>query len=163
MKTAPVKWTEAMDKELLEVVKKYGTNDWGAGTPPTGLVLLAGPTHSPAYTTVANAMSTSVSRNQVRERHGVLLPSAKKGAWTPEEDAKLVAAMGDADPLRVSWPRIARSAPGRNAKQCRDRCVWGSPIPALALNFREIGRVLTDKRRWTVGEHVGISGRSIRI
>jgi len=32
-KTAPLKWTEAMDKELLEVVKKYGTNDWGAGTP----------------------------------------------------------------------------------------------------------------------------------
>jgi hypothetical protein len=43
-KTAPLEWTEAMDNELLEAVKKYGTNDWGAGTPPTDLVLMAGPT-----------------------------------------------------------------------------------------------------------------------
>jgi hypothetical protein len=40
-KTAPLEWTEAMDKELLEVVQKYGSNDWGAGTPVT----LGVPTH----------------------------------------------------------------------------------------------------------------------
>jgi Myb-like DNA-binding domain len=109
-----------MDKELLEATKKYGTNDWGAGTPShrTGLV----GTHSLTYT-VENAMSISVSRNQVRERYGVLLPSTKKGPWTPEEDAKLVAALGDADPLKVPWLRIAKGVSGRNGKQCRDRCV----------------------------------------
>ena len=32
-KTVRLEWTEAMDKELLEVVQMYGSNDWGAGTP----------------------------------------------------------------------------------------------------------------------------------
>ena len=113
-----------MDKELVEGVKKYGTNDWGAGTPPIGTVLIAGAAHSPVHPpTVANAMSICVSRNQVRERYDVLSPSAKKGSWTAEDDAKLVAAIGDADPMTVPWPQVAKGVPGRNAKQCRDRCV----------------------------------------
>ena len=110
------------------------------------LVSMTGPTHSPAYAIVANAMSTSLSRNQVRERYGVVLPSTKKGPWAPEEDAKLVAAVGDADPLKVPWPHIAKGVPGRNAKQCRDRCVSGSPIPVFrpGLIFQAIGCVLTN-------------------
>lgn len=32
-----------MDKELVESIKKYGTNDWGAGTPFIGTLLT--PTH----------------------------------------------------------------------------------------------------------------------
>lgn len=70
-------------------------------------------------------MSISVSRNQVRERYAVLLPSAKKGPWTASEDERLVAVLGDADPLKVPWPQVAKGVPGRNGKQCRDRCVSG--------------------------------------
>ena len=81
------------------------------------------PTPTRLIQTVANAMSISVSRNQVRERYGVLLPSAKKGLWTAEEDGRLLAALGDADPLKIPWARIAKSVSGRNGKQCRDRCV----------------------------------------
>jgi len=137
-----------MDKELLEVAQKYGSNDWGAGTPvPTyhhhhhhGLTLL----FYCLDKTVANAMSISVSRNQVRERYGVLLPSAKKGPWTAEEDAILAAAMGDANPLKVPWPQVAKGVPGRSGKQCRDRCVRRvggvgldshSPSPPLQFCF----------------------------
>jgi hypothetical protein len=32
--TAPLKWTEATDNELLEAVKKYNMNYWGAGARP---------------------------------------------------------------------------------------------------------------------------------
>ena len=75
-------------------------------------------------------MSISVSRNQVRERYGVLLPSAKKGLWTAEEDGRLLAALGDADALKIPWARVAKSVPGRNGKQCRDRCVkLVAPLP----------------------------------
>ena len=80
-------------------------------------------------------MSISVSRNQVRERYGVLLPSAKKGLWTAEEDARLMAALGDADPQKVPWLQVAKSVPGRNGKQCRDRCVKRPPPPFFWFLF----------------------------
>ena len=76
-------------------------------------------------------MSISVSRNQVRERYGVLSPSAKKGLWAAEEDGRLLAALGDADALKIPWARVAKSVPGRNGKQCRDRCVKTGGRPPL--------------------------------
>jgi hypothetical protein len=48
-------------------------------------------------------------------------PEAKKGPWIDEEDEILragVARFGNED---VKWGNIAKSIPGRNAKQCRER------------------------------------------
>lgn len=45
----------------------------------------------------------------------------KKGAWTPEEDEKLIELVSRFGPK--SWSQIARDVPGRSGKSCRLRCV----------------------------------------
>jgi hypothetical protein len=47
-------------------------------------------------------------RKQVRER--VLLPSAKKGLCTPEEDAKLAVTLGDVNPAGMAADYKGRTA-----------------------------------------------------
>jgi hypothetical protein len=45
--------------------------------------------------------------------------SCKKQAWTPAEDAQLLALVTEHGP--TSWSEIAKSLPGRIGKQCRER------------------------------------------
>ena len=68
------------------------------------------------------ARTTRRSNVQLRLRWiYVLDPDLKKGQWSSKEDAALKAArakLGD-----VKWTEIATLVPGRNDKQCRERCL----------------------------------------
>jgi len=49
-------------------------------------------------------------------------PSLKKGVFSRSEDLRLYAyAFFDHTP---NWPAIAKTIPGRTAKQCRERCAY---------------------------------------
>ncbi|CBJ27824.1 conserved unknown protein [Ectocarpus siliculosus] len=59
----------------------------------------------------------------------VLHPQTIKGAWTPEEDQKMVELVGLFGPKR--WSAISQRFPGRIGKQCRER--WNNHLdPALS-------------------------------
>ena len=52
----------------------------------------------------------------------VLRPGLIKGAWSPDEDAKLKTLVMTPSVLKTwGWGRIADKIPGRTAKQCRER------------------------------------------
>jgi hypothetical protein len=62
-----------------------------------------------------------------------------KGNWTPEEDAKLIAAV---EMLDKDWAAVAPLVPGRNSIQCRAR--W--------LNSLDPATTASRKGKWTVEE-----------
>ncbi|NXB53356.1 SNPC4 protein, partial [Leucopsar rothschildi] len=94
-------WTKEEDQMLLELVQEMRVGS-----------------HIP-YKKIAYYMEGRDSAQLIYRWTKSVDPSLKKGAWTPEEDAMLMAAVkkyGEKD-----WYKIRREVPGRSDAQCRDR------------------------------------------
>ncbi|NXT75375.1 SNPC4 protein, partial [Zapornia atra] len=94
-------WTKAEDQMLLELVQEMRLGS-----------------HIP-YKKIAYYMEGRDSAQLIYRWTKSVDPSLKKGPWTPEEDALLLAAVkkyGERD-----WYKIRLEVPGRSDAQCRDR------------------------------------------
>jgi hypothetical protein len=86
---------------------------------------------------VALALENTRSPSQCFNRWTATIDAnIKRGAWTPEEDASLRAA------VRVfgqKWSRVKDLVPGRTAPQCRERFVraLGGDHPGLQVELEE--------------------------
>ncbi|NXG06227.1 SNPC4 protein, partial [Sakesphorus luctuosus] len=94
-------WTKDEDEMLLELVQEMRVGS-----------------HIP-YKKIAYYMEGRDSAQLIYRWTKSVDPSLKKGPWTPEEDAMLLAAVkkyGERD-----WYKIRTEVPGRSDAQCRDR------------------------------------------
>ncbi|NWZ51642.1 SNPC4 protein, partial [Haliaeetus albicilla] len=94
-------WTKAEDQMLLDLVQEMRVGS-----------------HIP-YKKIAYYMEGRDSAQLIYRWTKSVDPSLKKGPWTPEEDAMLLAAVkkyGERD-----WYKIRTEVPGRSDAQCRDR------------------------------------------
>ncbi|NWW06599.1 SNPC4 protein, partial [Oreocharis arfaki] len=94
-------WTKDEDQMLLELVQEMRVGS-----------------HIP-YKKIAYYMEGRDSAQLIYRWMKSVDPSLKKGPWTPEEDAMLMAAVkkyGEKD-----WYKIRTEVPGRSDAQCRDR------------------------------------------
>ncbi|XP_027742957.1 snRNA-activating protein complex subunit 4 isoform X2 [Empidonax traillii] len=94
-------WTKAEDQMLLELVQEMRVGS-----------------HIP-FKKIAYYMEGRDSAQLIYRWTKSVDPSLKKGPWTPEEDAMLLAAVkkyGEKD-----WYKIRTEVPGRSDAQCRDR------------------------------------------
>ncbi|NXN19278.1 SNPC4 protein, partial [Indicator maculatus] len=94
-------WTRSEDQMLLELVQEMRVGR-----------------HIP-YKKIAYYMEGRDSAQLIYRWTKSVNPSLKKGPWTPEEDAMLLAAVkkyGERD-----WYKIRTEVPGRSDAQCRDR------------------------------------------
>ncbi|NXF80059.1 SNPC4 protein, partial [Sclerurus mexicanus] len=94
-------WTKDEDQMLLELVQEMRVGS-----------------HIP-YKKIAYYMEGRDSAQLIYRWTKSVDPSLKKGPWTPEEDAMLLAAVkkyGERD-----WYKIRTEVPGRSDAQCRDR------------------------------------------
>ncbi|NXY87085.1 SNPC4 protein, partial [Alcedo cyanopectus] len=94
-------WTRKEDQMLLELVQEMRVGS-----------------HIP-YKKIAYYMEGRDSAQLIYRWTKSVDPSLKKGSWTPEEDAMLLAAVrkyGECD-----WYKIRTEVPGRSDAQCRDR------------------------------------------
>ncbi|XP_074746989.1 snRNA-activating protein complex subunit 4 isoform X1 [Strix uralensis] len=94
-------WTKDEDQMLLELVEEMRVGS-----------------HIP-YKKIAYYMEGRDSAQLIYRWTKSVDPSLKKGPWTPEEDAMLLAAVkkyGERD-----WYKIRTEVPGRSDAQCRDR------------------------------------------
>ncbi|NXX46728.1 SNPC4 protein, partial [Tricholaema leucomelas] len=112
-------WTRSEDQMLLELVQEMRVGS-----------------HIP-YKKIAYYMEGRDSAQLIYRWTKSVDPSLKKGPWTAEEDAMLLAAVkkyGERD-----WYKIRTEVPGRSDSQCRDRY-----LKALHYDVK--------KGRWTVEE-----------
>ncbi|KAH7916774.1 hypothetical protein BJ138DRAFT_1052189 [Hygrophoropsis aurantiaca] len=100
-------WTPESDERLLAAIKYRGTDNWPL---------------------VAQYVSEDATPQQCACRwQRTLDPALRRGAWSPEEDARLRLAV---EAFGTSWLDVASVIPGRNNDQCRDR--WLDKLnPAL--------------------------------
>ncbi|XP_037735389.1 snRNA-activating protein complex subunit 4 isoform X1 [Chelonia mydas] len=94
-------WTKEEDQMLLQLVQEMRVGS-----------------HIP-YKKIAYYMEGRDSMQLIYRWTKSVDPSLRKGFWTPEEDAKLLAAVakyGERD-----WYKIRTEVPGRSDAQCRDR------------------------------------------
>mmetsp|Transcript_5674 Transcript_5674/g.6506 ORF Transcript_5674/g.6506 Transcript_5674/m.6506 type:complete len:299 (-) Transcript_5674:249-1145(-) len=92
-------WTKEEDALLVKAVKKYKVTNWKAIA-----AMVPGRTHIQCLQRWRKSLD----------------PNVKKGRWTADEDALLVAVIEEHPHLR-NWGRAAQAVPGRTAKQCRER------------------------------------------
>ncbi|KAG2013939.1 nucleolar protein, variant 2 [Coprinopsis cinerea AmutBmut pab1-1] len=123
-------WDAKSDRALLESVDIYGINNWMS---------------------VAQHVSPHATHTQCQGRYYKSLdPSIKRGAWTPEEDArltKLVASLGSA------WVKVAEFMPGRTNDQCHERWTEG-------MNSSSSKNVWTEEEDRRLKELVASMGNS---
>ncbi|XP_074412787.1 snRNA-activating protein complex subunit 4 isoform X1 [Zonotrichia albicollis] len=96
-------WTKEEDQMLLELVQEMRVGS-----------------HIP-YKKIAYYMEGRDSAQLIYRWTKRVDPSLKKGPWTPEEDAMLMAAVKKYK--EKDWYKIRREVPGRSDAQCRDRYV----------------------------------------
>ncbi|CAN8197940.1 unnamed protein product [Coccothraustes coccothraustes] len=94
-------WTKDEDQMLLELVQEMRVGS-----------------HIP-YKKIAYYMEGRDSAQLIYRWTKSVDPSLKKGPWTPEEDAMLMAAVKKY--RGKDWYKIRREVPGRSDAQCRDR------------------------------------------
>ncbi|NWZ99008.1 SNPC4 protein, partial [Nesospiza acunhae] len=94
-------WTKDEDQMLLELVQEMRVGS-----------------HIP-YKKIAYYMEGRDSAQLIYRWTKSVDPSLKKGPWTPEEDAMLMAAVKKYK--EKDWYKIRREVPGRSDAQCRDR------------------------------------------
>ncbi|XP_050836974.1 snRNA-activating protein complex subunit 4 isoform X2 [Serinus canaria] len=94
-------WTKDEDQMLLELVQEMRVGS-----------------HIP-YKKIAYYMEGRDSAQLIYRWTKSVDPSLKKGPWTPEEDAMLMAAVKKH--RGKDWYKIRREVPGRSDAQCRDR------------------------------------------
>ncbi|KIK95648.1 hypothetical protein PAXRUDRAFT_368727 [Paxillus rubicundulus Ve08.2h10] len=106
-------WTAESDDRLLQAIHVYGQDNWHL---------------------VARYVSEDVTPSQCSNRfQRTIDPSLKRVNWTPEEDARLRAAVVA---YGSSWIEIAAVLPGRHNDQCRDR--WTEQVNPVV-----------NKNKWT--------------
>lgn len=104
----PKCWSAEDDKVLERLVEGYSGNvDWGD---------------------VARGMNNGRTGAQCNARwQKVLRPQTIKGAWTPEEDQRMLELVRIMGPKR--WSAISQRFPGRIGKQCRER--WNNHLDPM--------------------------------
>ena len=91
-------WTAEEDTRLVKLVKLLGVGNWAA---------------------IANEMSGGRKSKQCRERwNNQLDPDVKKGLWTPEEDAIIIARQKT---VGNRWARVAEHLVGRTDMAVKNR------------------------------------------
>lgn len=101
------RWTKEEDDKLKNVVTLESTADWKK---------------------IANYFEDRSDHQCLHRWQKVLNPELVKGAWTKEEDDKVVELVRRYGPKR--WSTIAQQLPGRIGKQCRER--WHNHLnPAI--------------------------------
>lgn len=93
-----VKWTHEEDEKLKALVQKLGTTDW-------------------KY--IGSYMPTHTEHQCQHRWFKVLDPELIKGAWTKEEDEKVIELVNRYG--NKQWAIVARHLKGRLGKQCRER------------------------------------------
>ena len=89
-------WTPEEDERLLQAVGVHGTENWPE---------------------IAKEIPGRTARRCRGHWNECLDPNLKKGPWTPEEDERLLQAVGVHG--TENWPEIANKIPGRTPRQCR--------------------------------------------
>ncbi|KAF5370147.1 hypothetical protein D9758_001280 [Tetrapyrgos nigripes] len=118
-------WSAVADRRLLEAVEIYGLENWGC---------------------VALYVSEHATPGQCQMRYTRTLdPALKKGAWSPEEDARLRSAVSI---LGTSWQDVAAFVPGRNNDQCRERYTDCLSHEEKVWTPEEDTELLTSVARW---------------
>ncbi|KAJ7228892.1 hypothetical protein GGX14DRAFT_415648 [Mycena pura] len=114
-------WNADSDQKLIDAVNQYGT----------------------AWSLVAKYVSPDVTPAQCSSRYQRSFdPTLRHGAWSVEEDKRLVAAVAG---YGKSWAEVATVVPGRTNEQCRDR--WTNTLdPAKASNKKDDWTEELDKR-----------------
>ena len=97
-------WTKEEDDRLVCAVESQGSKNWKAISKLVG--------------------TRNFTQCNQRWRKS-LRPDLVKGKWTSEEDDALKAAINAHGP--TCWRAVARSVPGRNTKQCKER--WCKCVP----------------------------------
>ncbi|KAJ6599306.1 MYB4R1 [Mycena vulgaris] len=142
-------WTAEADQKVLDAVRQYGM----------------------AWSLVAKYVAPDVTAGQCSSRFlRTLDPSLRRGAWSSEEDKRLIAAVAG---YGKAWAEVASVVPGRTNEQCRDR--WtGSLDPAKIANKKDewaeeedkalIEAVNTMGNRWkAIGIQMGRSANNCRL
>ena len=110
-------WFQAEDDRLVELVKALGVTSWIA---------------------IAGEIGGGRNSKQCRERwHNHLDPDVKKGPWTAEEDATILAEVRRSG---FKWNDIARILPGRSTNAVRNRFLR---FPAETRRAADSGELLT--------------------
>ncbi|KAK3281909.1 hypothetical protein CYMTET_10324 [Cymbomonas tetramitiformis] len=116
-------WTDDEDATLVRLVEKFGTRRW-------------------SY--IASLLIGRIGK-QCRERwHNHLRPDIKRDAWTPEEEARLVAAHNK---LGNKWAGIARLMPGRTENAVR---LYVLQPPHITCKWAGIARLMPSRTENTV-------------
>jgi hypothetical protein len=93
----PRLWTKDEDEMLRLAVERHGARNWKR---------------------IADDVPSRDSVQCLQHWKHVLAPDVGKGAWTPEEDAKLVQLV---EIYGTRWSEIAKHLPRRIGKRCRER------------------------------------------
>ncbi|KAF7352994.1 Myb domain protein 4r1 [Mycena venus] len=144
-------WNAEADQKLMDAVKQYGL----------------------AWSLVARYVSPNITANQCSTRYlRTLDPTLRRGAWTPEEDERLTAAIAGYGE-KAAWAEIANAIPGRTNEQCRER--WQlvldpSKNTKKSADWDEeknkalIEAVNTNGRKWkAIGVQLGRPAASCRL
>jgi hypothetical protein len=98
------KWTPDKDNKLKDAVIMHNGKNWFATA-----TLVPGRTRLQCFYRWHNALDPSIGWT-----------TARKGKWTPDEDAKLKDAV-QIHGVRKDWTLIVTLVPGRTKKQCCNR------------------------------------------
>ena len=97
-KKSQSRWNKEDDEKLKQLIEEVGSNDWKA---------------------IAEKMKDKTENACMHRWHKVLKPSLVKGAWTEDEDRKVIELVRQHGAKK--WSVIASHLPGRIGKQCRER------------------------------------------
>ena len=96
-KGGKAKFTPEEDQELIQLIEKYGTNNWS----------------------LVSSMMKGRNERQVKDRWFYYLsPDLNKSEWTQEEDNLLIAKVQE---LGSSWVKISKAFQGRTDVQIKNR------------------------------------------
>eukprot|EP00045_Choanoeca_perplexa_P007846 m.72240 g.72240 ORF g.72240 m.72240 type:complete len:554 (-) comp14245_c0_seq1:322-1983(-) len=136
-----MRWTSEEDRRLREVVERH-----------RGSSSLRDETF---WSLVAEDMPNRDASHCSSRWKNMLDPSLVKGAWTKEEDQKVIELVNELGPR--NWTKIADHLKGRIGKQCRER--WHN---ALAPDLKR-GPWSEDEKRCLIDAHTRLGNRWAEI
>ncbi|KAJ7276165.1 hypothetical protein B0H12DRAFT_1227343 [Mycena haematopus] len=131
-------WNAESDQKLMDAVKQYGL----------------------AWSLVAKYVSPNIAANQCSTRYlRTLDPSLRHGAWTSDEDQRLIGAVAGYG--RAAWTEVANTVPGRSNEQCRDR--WLGALDPARISKKEKDREWDDDEDTALIEAVNVHGKKWKV